>query len=157
MLDISLSNLFGAILMISCGSIAIIYSILKLIKNFNPDKGWSETLAYVTGEKNQFYPTFQSTYHIQQLDEEYQIEYVVNNIKYTKYLTNIGHLGEGDTLRIRYNVKRPSQFKEIDDMDDDYSEDKRVGFFDIFEAFLGISMGNLIFFLGLWLLGIVNL
>lgn len=155
-LNISLSNLFGVILMISCGSIAIIYSIAKLVKKFNPDKGWSETLAYVTGGKNQFYPTFQSAHHIQQLDEEYQIEYVVNNIKYTKYLTNIGHLGEGDSLRIQYNEKRPSQFKEIEDMEDDYSYDKKVGIFEIFEAFLVISRGSLIFFLGLWLLGIFN-
>lgn len=97
--------------------------------------------------------TFKSAYHIQQMNEEYWIEYVVNNVKYTKYLTDIGHLMQGDTICIRYNEKCSSQFKEIEDIEDVSLYEKKLGFFDIFEAIFGISMGGLILFLGLWLLG----
>lgn len=70
------------------------------------------------------------------MDEEYHIEYVVNNIKYTKYLTNIGHLEDGESLKIRYYENWPFQFKEIEDMEDENSCVKKVGVFDIFELFL---------------------
>lgn len=78
------------------------------------------------------------------MDKEYQIEYVVNNVKYIKYLTNIEHLTKGDSIRIRYYEKRPSRFKEIDCIS---LEDEKVRFSDIVKLVSGIILGGLFLYM----------